>query len=463
MKRFGAQLNKKAQNIRLSMAERSLLRERVVSYMEYHPLPKDITKEVSVAEMVSDPYKAFNFSRFRLSGFIGALAMMVLVVVPVFAEHAMPGDVLYPVKVQFNEELRSTLSFSPYAKVEWETKRLERRLSEARLLADEGRLTEEIEAEVAQAVQAHSYAAQQGIATIRSSDSDEAALAEITFASALEVQSEVLASRKEQSGEAGRSVAALATVITEARKSVADSSSTANPPFEKLFARLESETTYAEELFTSVETEANREQLRDIERRFEDIKRKIDEAVTLHSVQASSTDVATSTVLTNTAEHEAKQILKAALIDTRKLISFMTDIDVRSSVTVDKLVPVTLTPEERRAALSLRIGNLTSAKAQIERLAVDASVEEKFIDGRDRFLKILEAADSAYGQDDHTRATELVAEAELMVSDLMLMGTVLPITPNSSVTSTDTEEGGEATASTTDADSREAETTSSAN
>lgn len=437
MKRFGTQLNKKAQHIRLSMAERALLRDRVVSYMEYHPLPKEKTRVAPVVELTSEPYKAFNFSRVQIGGFMGAFTMLILVVIPVVAEQAMPGDVLYPVKVQFNEEVRSTLSFSPYAKVEWETERLERRLAEARLLADEGKLTQEIEAEVAQAVQQHSDAAQEGIATIRSSDSDEAALAEITFASALEVQSEVLANREEQSGETGRSVAALANAVTEARNGVAASNSTANPPFEKLLARLERETTYVQELFTSVQTEATPEQVRDIERRFNDIERKVHEAASLHSADVSAASTTSSVFQNDDVDHEARQILKAALTDTRKLISFMTDIDVRTSVTIDELVPVTLTKEERRAALGVRMSELNVAKVEIERLVADASIVEKFNDGRERFMVTHEDASAAYAENDLDSAAELVQEAELMAKDLMMMGTILPIDSESSATSTD--------------------------
>ncbi len=456
MKRFGAQLHKKAQNISLSLAERALLRERVVSYMEYHPLPKEKVSAVPAAELVSDPYKVFNFSRLQVGSFMGAFAMIILVVIPVAAERAVPGDVLYPVKVQFSEEVRSTLSFSPYAKVEWETERLERRLAEARLLADEGKLTQEVEAEVAQAVQAHSNAAQEGIATIRSSDSDEAALAEITFASVLEVQSQVLANREEQAGEAGQAISALASAVAEARSGVAASNSTANPPFEKLAARLESETTYAQELFASIQDGASPEQTRDIERRFKDINRKIDEAVALHNAETSSateTATATSTGLDVNSDQEAKQILKVALTDTRKLISFMTDIDVRSNVTIEELVPVTLTEEELGAAFLAQMSELEAVARLVDQLAVETEIVEKFDFGKAEFLATLTAANEAYADNNYDLAIELASEAQLIANDLMRMGVVIPIDSTNPATSTDPLRGGvddETTASSTD-------------
>ena len=46
------------------------------------------------------------------------------------AEGAVPGDALYPIKVSVNEEVRDLVAFSPEAKADWETRRLERRLAE---------------------------------------------------------------------------------------------------------------------------------------------------------------------------------------------------------------------------------------------------------------------------------------------------------------------------------------------
>ncbi len=47
------------------------------------------------------------------------------------AEGSIPGDTLYPIKIHVTEELRSALARKPESKAEWETKRVERRLSEA--------------------------------------------------------------------------------------------------------------------------------------------------------------------------------------------------------------------------------------------------------------------------------------------------------------------------------------------
>lgn len=56
------------------------------------------------------------------------------------AESAVPGDVLYPIKVSVNEEVRSAFAQGHEKKAEWEAVRAERRLEEAATLAVQGTL-----------------------------------------------------------------------------------------------------------------------------------------------------------------------------------------------------------------------------------------------------------------------------------------------------------------------------------
>lgn len=403
----------------MTASERADLRERLVSYMEYHPLSVGAKTKMEHPVMVSEPFRVIS-SKY-ISSFIGVFAMVVLIIVPVVAERAVPGDMLYPVKVSFNEEVRSGLAFSPYAKVEWETKRLERRLAEARLLADEGKLTEEVEAEVAQAVQAHSDAAKQEIEVIRANDSDEAAIAEIAFASALEVQSEVLENRAEKENSAGNSTAALAGVVAEARNGVEASQETSNPSFEKLLARIEMETTTAGELFASVQESASPEEVADINRRFEDIKRKIDEAIGLY---AESMDTASTSAGNSGLDQESKQLLKTALTDTRKLISFMTDIDVRTNVTIEELVPLTLTTEEKQVIIDSRVAALLSLQERVNSLQPGDDMAEKFAYGKDNFDSLVQEVLEKQTTGDFKEIIEILNEAELTANDLLLIGTM---------------------------------------
>ena len=84
---------------------------------------------------------------------------------------------------------------------------MNRRIAEARLLESEGRLTDEVEAEVAQAVRTHTQNAQREIENLREFDAEEAAIASIEFDSNLEAQA---ASFKEEEAEMESGVTAVA-------------------------------------------------------------------------------------------------------------------------------------------------------------------------------------------------------------------------------------------------------------
>lgn len=354
MKRFTEQLQKQASHLKLSAEERSMLRDRLVTYMEYHPLPSTMKQAAPAQAGKTSFFATYKTVFYRAAA--PALTVFVMIAVPVLAERSNPGDVLYPVKVRFNEEVVSQLNNSPYEAIAWESERLERRIAEARLLASEGKLTGEVEAEVAAAVKAQSQKTRDKIEELRTTDADEAAIADINFATALEVQNEVL----EADAAAGQSQGGvLASVVAEESAAADITGDAAEPSMEKLLARIESESTSATELFASVRADASSEEVADIERRLATIAEKVVQAqapvppesatAALVAETTGTTSVATTVSVTTSTTTDAPAIaaeamkerinlLREALKDVRKLISFMTNIDVRASVTVDDLL-----------------------------------------------------------------------------------------------------------------------------
>lgn len=463
MKRFAEQLKKRSESVRLRAVERGELRDRLVTYMEYHPLPESagVAKKQGNASIRGEQFFAIRFSSPQVRGFISAFVVLVLIIIPIAAERSLPGDVLYPVKVNVTEEIRSSLAVSPYAKVEWETRRLERRIAEARLLASEGRLTQEVGSEVAEAVKAHTNAAQQGIAELRKSDSDEAAIAEITFESALTVQSEVLEVALKRETEAGasstapgHSVAALVGAVEEARKDATASQSGIPPSYEKLVARMETETTRAYELFESIKEVASEEEEANIERRLDDIRRKVEAA----ALQNEENDADELVAASSTPDvHTEIGLLRTALSDLQKLISFMTDIDVRENVTIEKLIPITLTTEERLSALTQMQNEVEEAIVRIseayEEYADDERTEKLALglielEARASTSKAaLESEDLDVAQDELTEAIVLVRDINALLDILDLPATS---TDETSTTSSSTASTTENNASTTE-------------
>lgn len=77
-------------------------------------------------------------------GLIVALLMSFSGTASYAAESSLPGDVLHPLKLHVNEEVRGWLVFDEEKKADWEARKTERRLEEIEELALEGGLTEEI-------------------------------------------------------------------------------------------------------------------------------------------------------------------------------------------------------------------------------------------------------------------------------------------------------------------------------
>lgn len=448
MKRFSEQFKKQSDPIHMRVSERNALRERVLSYMEYHPLPAELreAKRVS-AGIASEPFKTIRLNSFYLRSFAGVFSVFLIFGVSIIAERSVPGDFLYPVKVQINEEVRSSLSLSPYAKVAWETERLERRITEARLLASEGKLTNEAQEKVAQAVKSHTDAAQREIAHLRESDSDEAAIAGIAFASALAVQSEVLESHNANADaapeEGSKSVVALAQVVAQARDTAEASQSGVMPSYDKLLGRVEAESTSIYELFASVKRDASAQEAANVERRLADIERKIAKATALKegtntAVQTETmmlkADFSESTTTNNVsndvevsltqddanaeAQAEAVEVLRSALADIQKLMNYMTHIDVRENVSLEELVPVTLTPEEQQEEATRLLDEIILMQTQVSSKAVDENRAEKIALGLQELEIKVAAAVDLMSENNYEAAVLILSEAHILAEDL---------------------------------------------
>ena len=356
MKKFAEQLKKQSENIRMSLDEKTQLRERLLSFMEYHPMPgSEVVDLRSLAKESRKPVLVWN--AWLMGRLATGFAVMILVVVPTLAENSLPGETLYPVKVRFNEEVRGAMNSSPYAKIEWETERMERRLAEAQVLSEAGRLTPETEAEVADAILEHSAAAKSNIETLRASDSDEAVMAEIALSSALEVSAEVLTNRDQDQSTSSPSL--LSGAVSEARASLNIDDQTLS--YDKLFSRVETETTRAHEYLDTLNSSISESERNDIDRRLIDIKMKVESAA----------------IMRHEDETGAAKQLAEALGSTRKLISFMTNLDVRRNVTVDELVPITPTEAEEKETIVTKLADAAKlvavAEAQVGTMATSSN------------------------------------------------------------------------------------------
>jgi len=127
--------------------ERADIRLKVASHMHtYRPHGR-----------VPSPYM-FGVWQKRLS-IMTAVFLMVMITggsgLAYASNDALPGDVLYSVKVNGVEEVQAAIKSTPQARAEFEVKRVEKRLGEAVTLATQGKLDEKKSDSIAQSLERH--------------------------------------------------------------------------------------------------------------------------------------------------------------------------------------------------------------------------------------------------------------------------------------------------------------------
>ncbi len=111
------------------------------------------------------------------------------------AEGALPGDSLYPVKIQVNEKIQGALALSDEAKADFYASRAERRLEEVELLTAQGRLTEDAKAQIESGIDISTGEYNAHLAAMKKVPSKEIKVAdsEAHFEAALAAHEDVLA------------------------------------------------------------------------------------------------------------------------------------------------------------------------------------------------------------------------------------------------------------------------------
>jgi hypothetical protein len=130
--------------ITLSHEEKAAMRSHIVSFMHEHPLP---TRSDAWFGTPSDawygiksPLRTPALHMVRVT--LGTLLLVATVggSLATAAERSLPGDILYSVKVNVTEEVRSVIAVSSKNQAVWAAERAHRRLEEVEKLAVEGRL-----------------------------------------------------------------------------------------------------------------------------------------------------------------------------------------------------------------------------------------------------------------------------------------------------------------------------------
>jgi len=136
MKQFLNNLKNEADNIRLTSAEKSVMRARI-----FENKGQSLAQGSPRTVLTRSPYV---FMSYHVRMVLAGLLLFVLAGTGTVsaAQGALPGDLLYPVKVSVNEKVEVALAPTPAAKAEVQVRLAERRVDEARELSVRGRLDE---------------------------------------------------------------------------------------------------------------------------------------------------------------------------------------------------------------------------------------------------------------------------------------------------------------------------------
>lgn len=130
-------------DIRLDGEAKLRIREQLVAYSELHSMPAVEEKPFNGVSFISS---MFGHSRRLLATTLALALLLVGGGASTFAaEKAVPGDVLYPVKVSINEPVAAVFAGSGEAQARHHARLAVRRVQEAELLRSRGALTPETE------------------------------------------------------------------------------------------------------------------------------------------------------------------------------------------------------------------------------------------------------------------------------------------------------------------------------
>ncbi len=188
MKKLEAQFQRGTEYVKLEESDKARMRESIVSYMEYKPIRSSVDTQVSKPSFL--PF-------FRMHHVSGALVIATVLTTSTFgvsfaAGDALPGDLLYGVKVNINEEVK-TAFLNEADRMAWEQERAKRRLVEASQLAAEGKLDDDAREQVSKLFAEHTEAVVEQVLAYEATDPVLAAEASSEFEESLDAHEAVLA------------------------------------------------------------------------------------------------------------------------------------------------------------------------------------------------------------------------------------------------------------------------------
>ncbi len=211
------QFIERTKNIKLSQEERSSVKNSVLNFVSQNPVSPNVEPHLGYGPNIF----------FTKLNFASSMAIMLIITVMVGggvafgAEKALPGDILYSVKLSVNEEVRGWMATSEQSKADWEIRRTERRLEEAEELADEGSLNAEASENLETNFEAHAQKVKERVEKFRNKDNFNAAASlSLNFETSLKAHEKILSKLAERKADVELQVKPIrAKIQSEVRES----------------------------------------------------------------------------------------------------------------------------------------------------------------------------------------------------------------------------------------------------
>lgn len=143
------------ESLKLSESSRFRIEKKLLEYAQFHA----VRVEGDSRSIEQVPQRTSLFNLFKtpksMTAVIIAIALVVGGGTSYAAERTVPGDFLYTMKTEVNENVKSALAIGHEAEVKLQTRLAEERLEEAEKLAMQGSLTAEVSTEISSRLKAH--------------------------------------------------------------------------------------------------------------------------------------------------------------------------------------------------------------------------------------------------------------------------------------------------------------------
>lgn len=185
--------------IQMSEREKKSIKQNVMRFAEMNP-----TKNHSPYFRLSPYFSSFNFDFVYLSRISVVLLLFVIVgtgSLSIVSAKALPGDLLYPIKINLREKIEENLVFLPEKKIVLRQERIATRFMEVETLIKEDRITPENKSIAESSIQAEKEKLNDDIETINKENPEIAIATKVSIDSSIKQRQEKIDTKIKNIGE----------------------------------------------------------------------------------------------------------------------------------------------------------------------------------------------------------------------------------------------------------------------